>query len=287
MSVSISNVVDGHLHLWDRSRFRYAWLENEPALPWSFLPDDLDMEPAAAIVVQADCEEQNGIAEARWMDELSREWPPLRGFVASAPLERGRGAEAWLAELVRFPVVRGVRRLLQDESDEFLAREELTAGLRAVAAYGLTFDACVRAHQMPALLALRRRVPELTVVLDHLGKPPVAAGWRSAESVAWGAVLREFAAEPNTLVKLSGLAPEAGAGAVLEQARPFLEAALESFGPSRCLAGSDWPVSSVHDTNLTYAGWFDYLGHGLGLDALERDEVMHLCALRTYGVENG
>lgn len=131
-------------------------------------------------------------------------------------------------------------------------------------------------------------MPELTVVLDHLGKPPVAAGWGSAEAVAWYAALRELAAEPRTVLKLSGLAPEARAGsAVLEQARPFLEAALESFGPGRCLAGSDWPVSSVHDPGLTYAGWFEFLAHGLGLDALERDEVMHRCALRTYSAWNG
>lgn len=275
-------VVDGHLHLWDRSRLQYPWLEEEPALPRSFLPADLDETAAAVIVVQADCADEQGIAEARWIGELARSWTVIRGFIAFAPLEQGDAVDPWLAELTDVPLVCGVRRLLQNESDEWLARDTLIAGLRAVAAHGLTFDACLRARQLPAFLAVRRQVPELTVVLDHLGKPPVAAGWASEEAAAWHAAVTEFADEPNTLVKLSGLAPEAGAGAVLPQARPFLEAVLESFGPSRCLAGSDWPVSSVQDPSLTYASWFAYLGEELGLDAVERDEVLQRSAIRTY-----
>lgn len=278
-------VVDGHLHLWDRSRLQYPWLDQEPALPWSFLPADLDGTVAAAIVVQADCVAAEGIAEARWIDDLARTWPLIQGFVAFAPVERGDGVEPWLAELADIPVTCGVRRLLQDETDEWLGQEELIAGLRTIAARGLSFDACVRARQLPALLALRRHVPELTVVLDHLGKPPVAAGWGSEEAAAWHAAVTELADEPNTLVKLSGLAPEAGTGPVLPQARPFLEAVLECFGPARSLAGSDWPVSRVQDPTLTYAGWFAYLGDELGLDPGERDDVLHGSAMRAYGRE--
>lgn len=275
-------VLDAHLHLWDRSRLSYPWLEGEPGLPWSFLPEDLATPPQRAIVVQADCVPEQGLAEARWVDELGHAWPAIVGFVAFAPLERGSAVGPFLDELSAIPAVKGIRRLFQDESDEWLGRPALVDGLREVAARGLTFDACIRARQLPALLGLRRSAPEATIVLDHLGKPPIAAGWGSPEAERWHRALTELAGEDATFVKLSGVAPETGRPPVAEAARPFVAAAIEAFGPARCLAGSDWPVSSLQDPALDYAGWFEELGSAYGLSSAERDLVLRVTAERAY-----
>ena len=48
--------------------------------------------------------------------------------------------------------------------------------------------------------------------------------------------------------KLSGLTTEAGPGWKLEDLRTHLEIVLESFGPQRCLIGSDWPVATLTTT---------------------------------------
>lgn len=277
--------IDTHLHLWDRDRFEYDWLREEPALPHGFLPADLAGEvPAAAVFVQAGCAPHQGVAEARWVATIAADWPVLRAVVAFAPLELGVAAQPVLDELAAVPLVRGVRRLLQSEPDEWLERLELVDGLRLVAEVGLVFDACIRHPQLPQLLRLRRLAPGGVMVLDHLGKPPIAAGWRSPEAEMWRAGIQALAAEPNTVVKLSGVAPEAGPGSIPEQARPFLLAALDAFGPERAMAGSDWPVSAAPPNAVPYADWFTLIGAGLGLEAAEREAVLVGTADRVYGL---
>ena len=277
--------IDAHLHLWDRDRFDFDWLREEVALPHRFLPTDLaGEEPAAAVFMQADCAPHQGVAEARWVANVAAGWPVLRAIVAFAPLELGRAARPVLDELTAVPLVRGVRRLLQSEPDAWLERHELVEGLRLVADSGLVFDACIRHAQLPHLLRLRRLAPGGVMVLDHLGKPPIAAGWRSPEAAAWQEGIRALAAEPNTVVKLSGVAPEAGPGPIPDQARPFLLAALESFGPERAMVGSDWPVSAAPSNALSYGEWFALVGSGLGLEPAERDAVLMRTADRVYGL---
>ena len=280
-------LVDTHLHLWDRARFTYRWLETEPDLPTRFLPADLAAQgaPDGAVFMEAGRAPEQGLAEAEWVAGLAQAWPALRGIVAFAALEEGDRVAAALERLRALPLVVGVRRLLQDEPDDLLISPVLVAGLRAVAAAGLPFDACVRHAQLPALLALRRSVPEVVMVLDHLGKPPIHAGWGAPEAAAWARAIRGLAAEPNTVVKLSGVAPEAGPGDVLAQARPFVESALAAFGPDRSLVGSDWPVSAAPADAPSYRDWFAFLGDGLGLRGTERDAVLGSTAVRTYRLD--
>lgn len=272
--------VDAHVHFWDRAVFRYDWLEGA-ALPFRFLPGDLDGAPESLVFVQADCAAEQGLAEAEWGAALVRAHGGTGAVVAFAPVEDVAELPGRLDRLREVPAVVGVRRLLQDEPDALLASSELAAGLRRVGGAGLTFDACVRHEQLPALLALVRAAPDVDVVLDHLGKPPVRDGWSSPAADRWHASIRALAAEPRTTVKLSGLAPEAAPGPLLEQVRPFVTAALEAFGPQRCMLGSDFPVSAAPPGALPYAEWFT------GVAALvdtphERDALLRTTALRTY-----
>lgn len=79
-------------------------------------------------------------------------------------------------------------------------------------------------------------------MLDHLGKPPIAAGEREP----WETSLRAFAAPPNTVAKLSGLVTEAHpASWTPDDLRPYTDAALDAFGPERLMFGSDWPVCAL------------------------------------------
>jgi L-fuconolactonase len=279
--------VDAHLHFWDRARFRYPWLEaTGGALPARFLPDDLDgldAAPGAVVFVQADCVAEQGVAEAAWAAELVRSRGGRGGVVAFAPVEDAAALPGALDALHAIEGVVGVRRLLQDEPDDLIRSDALAAGLRALSSAGLTFDACVRHHQLDALLALRRAAPATAIVLDHLGKPPIREGWGGPAAERWHAAIRALAAEPGTTVKLSGLAPEAGRGPVAEQVRPFLEAGLEAFGPDRCMAGSDFPVSAAPADAPSYGGWFDLVAALTGTPD-EQDAVLSGTARRVYGL---
>lgn len=119
----------------------------------------------------------------------------------------------------------------------------MVRGLRLLADRAMPFDACVRAHELPALTRLLDRVPELVVVLDHMGKPPI----RDREAMRrWRSDLAKIAELPNVHCKLSGLAAECRDDAELDSATDdVVGRALETFGAGRCLVGTDRPVSQT------------------------------------------
>lgn len=270
-------MLDAHLHLWDPALLDYGWLEGR--LLRSFGPDELDEAVAKApddvagfIFVQAECAAEQALAEVDWVTSLADRLP-LRGVVARVPLEDPDATEAHLAELARRPLVAGVRRLLQSEPDGFAARPGFRASARSVAAAGLAFDACVRWPQLPDVVALARDVPELTIVLDHLGKPPVGSADAPAPAAGtvWAAHLHDLARLPNVVCKLSGLPAESTGEWTDAQVRPFLDVALDAFGPERLLFGSDWPVSGP------YGRWADAVA-SWAADRLGADECAALLA---------
>lgn len=238
-------IVDAHVHVWDPRRLDYAWLQGAHELNRPMLPGDLDRDDdlGGVVFVEADCRPDQALDEVRWVFGL--QWPRLRGVVAAADL-RSRSLEEHLDNLSEVGGVVGVRHLLQAESSSSWASDDaLLDGLRMVAARGWTFDACVRWTQLDHLALLLEAVPDLSVVVDHLGKPPVDEGADSSAGGAWSDALAQVAARERTFVKLSGLAAEASSAAVLARhADRFLLRGLEMFGAERSMLGSDWPVSA-------------------------------------------
>lgn len=239
-------IIDSHVHFWDRERLTTPWLDDAPAeLQSSHLPQDLAASGWAAdaiVAVQADCLPEQGLAEARWFSDLEAEGARVEAVVAFAPLEVPAGRSAHLAALADLPHVVGVRRLLQDESPEFVTDPEFVRGVQSLAAHDFTMDLCIRQLHLPQAIRLVEQCPEVSFVLDHLGKPTIEA----AAFDAWAADLTRLAALPNVVVKLSGLLTEAAddqrTSATLA---PWLRHALEAFGPARCMFGSDWPVLNL------------------------------------------
>ena len=184
-------MIDAHLHLWDRSRGGYAWITPELGpLYRDFGPDEAAAELRAAgvdaaILVQADD------SAARHRASCSTSRAATTGSRASwagcRSTTRGAAAAA-LDELDAEPLLRGIRHLVHDDPrDEFLDLPAVRTSLAAVAAHGLVFDV---PDAWPRHLAgagrVARAVPELTVVIDHLAKPPVGTD----EFEAWEAELR-------------------------------------------------------------------------------------------------
>lgn len=272
-------IVDSHVHFWDPTLHDHAWLEDEPELLRTYRPDDLPSgaaDVAGMVFVQADCRDEQARAEVAWVTALAERFSALWGIVAHAPLERGDAARADLEHLSAQPLVVGVRRLLQSEPLELFARAELIAGLRLLAEFGLPFDLCVTDAQLRATARLVERVPDVTFVLDHLGKPDIRAGARDR----WREDLRALAGLPNAYCKLSGLATLADPGSAEADSIPYLEDALEAFGPARCMFGSDWPVATKA---ITYEGWIAVVGRTLdGLAAPERAAVLAGNAIDVY-----
>ncbi|MDQ7876660.1 amidohydrolase family protein [Microbacterium sp. QXD-8] len=246
-------LVDSHVHIWDPDLLDYAWLGGT-GLDHAMLPPDVDRAATVStemIFVQAS--DGDPLAEARWVDRLA--WPELIAIVAGADLTRKpEEVEAHLAALAEIPRVVGVRHLLQDTAET--AFSAVREGLRILADRGGTFDACIRHPQLSALIDLLDAVPDLTVVLDHLGKPPVDEGIDSPAGRRWSEQIGILAARPRTYVKLSGLAPESSdAAAFGANVDAFIDRGLEAFGSQRAMIGSDWPVSSHFGMPTTFTEW--------------------------------
>jgi L-fuconolactonase len=221
------------------------------ALRRDFLPVDAQREMAAAdvhasIAVQA----RQTVEETRWLLELAEQHPFIAGVVGWVDLQ-APDVDEQLDYLSRYPRLVGVRHIVQGEPDGFLERPAFLHGVGRLERYRLTYDILVYARQLPAAVEFARAFPRQRFVLDHLGKPDVRGdGYRE-----WRRHFDLLAALPNVCCKLSGLVTEADWGSwTRPQLRPYIDAALEAFGPSRLMMGTDWPVCTVAASYQTAIG---------------------------------
>ena len=245
-------IVDTHLHLWEVSRFHYAWLESVPSLQKNHPIDDYRRECGSVqvekmVFVQCDCAPAQAWGEAEWVTDVARTDPRIRGIVARASLESGAAAEPEIARLTALPLVKGVRRLIQSEPDlEFCLKPDFVRGVQLLPRYGLSFDLCIKHPQLANTINLVRQCPDVRFVLDHIGKPDIAAHHFDP----WKHELRELSRMSNVWCKLSGLATEANHVTwTADDLRPYIEHVVACFGFDRVMFGSDWPVSTLA-TNL-------------------------------------
>lgn len=272
-------IIDAHLHLWDLDISDYAWLgPHHGPLHRSFPPDEAaralranDIE--AAVLVQA----EDSLTDTRWLLDVARAHDWVLGVVGWIPLDRPDQAAVALAELAE-PALRGVRHLIHDDprATTFLGLAEVRQSLWLLVERGLVLDVPdAWPTHLDAVGDLADALPELTIVVDHLAKPP----WATAATSAWTAALRAVAQRPNVIAKISGLAEaEPYTAATL---RPVFDTALDAFGAHRLMYGSDWPMATArHD----YAGVRAPIGELVAaLSPDEQAEIWRATALRTYG----
>jgi L-fuconolactonase len=275
-------IIDAHHHLWERGRFGYGWLKELPAIDRDFLIQDYEETVkgygiAKSVFVQADVDPEFGIQETRWALSLAESDGPLTAVVAWAPVEKPV-LEKYLEDLGSHPRLKGVRRLIQGEPDpQFCARPDFVEGVRKLARSGLSFDLCVYHHQLPAVIELVRQVPEVSFVLDHIGKPDIAR----RTMAPWQDHIRELARLENVVCKVSGMATEADwkrwRAADL---RPYLEHAIAVFGFDRLMFGSDWPVSTLA---VEYGRWLAVVQEAVkDASSEEQHQLFYGTAARFY-----
>jgi L-fuconolactonase len=285
MSSPPEGIVDGHVHFWQRAEVDHPWLTADAGvIDADFVPSDLHPHLAAAgvgrvVVVQS----ADSVEENRYLLDLAASTPWIAAVVGWAPLLDPRGCEELVSGLVRESRFVGVRHLVHTEVDqEWLARPEVTASLRILAAAGLVFEIPAEFPlHLDHVPALAQAVPTLRIVVDHLGKPPVASG----EVAPWRAAIERVADFPNVFSKVSGLNTVAAPGRwTADHLRPYVDVAIELFGAERLLFGSDWPVLLLDGS---YESVIDATRLALGgLDADELDRVMRGTACELYQLDD-
>ena len=273
--------VDSHVHFWDRSRIPCAWLGGFPSINAPHGPAELAGEageaPSRVVFVQAECDRPAAMDEVAWAESLAGAPVPTAAIVAFAPMDAGAATDAALAALAARPLVRGIRHLIQDEPDPgFCTRDAFVAGVRRCGELGLSFDLCIRHHQLAAATELVRRCPGTQFILDHAGKPDLRGG----DLGDWRRRIAALAGLPNVVCKFSGLVTEAEPGAPASAFAPVAAHLLATFGPGRLLFGSDWPVMKLAST---YGSWLSMARELLGsLAAPSRNAVFGGNAARVY-----
>ena len=174
-----------------------------------------------------------------------------------------------------------------------LARPEFLAGAKVLARMGLSLDVWLFHPQLGELIALADAVPDLAIVLDHIGTPD-SAGQGQAAVAQWSALIAELARRPNVVIKLGGLgmdmdgaigatsrglSPEALAG----RWRPLVETCIAAFTPARAMFESNFPPDNA---SASYgATWNAFLRIAAHYSASEKDDLFRRTAARTYHID--
>ena len=250
-------VIDTHVHFWNVDRLRYPWIAQGSLFDRSFsLKDYLDAVAAAdtdiggMIFIEADADPSCSLQEARWAQELAAAEPRIRGIVARVAFTTTSALAADLDALAAVPLLKGVRDNIQGHEPGYAVQRAFVDGVREIGRRGLHFELCLKHHQLGEVLELARLCPEVSLVLDHCAKPDIRDGKREP----WLAQIRQLAALPNIVCKISGLTTEADP----ERWQPedllwYARQAADAFGPTRILFGGDWPVCEAAGG---FARWF-------------------------------
>lgn len=274
-------VIDAHQHFWHYHPVKDAWITDDmKVLQDNFLPEHLlpvlqENGVDGCVAVQADQSEN----ETAFLLELADQHHFIRGVVGWIDL-RAEDLEARLEYFKQFRALKGFRHIVQGEPDpSFLLRDDFCRGINMLARYNFTYDILVYPVQLPAVTAFVPKFPELRLVIDHLAKPYFKTG----DISSWETHMRAIAQHPHVYCKLSGMVTEAD-WQKWEPAHftPFLDVALEAFGPERLMFGSDWPVCKVAGTYAEVKGIIkDYISR---LSETEQAGIMGGNAIRFYGL---
>jgi L-fuconolactonase len=264
----MSVVVDSHQHFWTYGTYQTSWMEAPPyagdraflPLRRSFQPSDLRPDlRASGIDYTVTIEAADALAEnsALLANAHANDW--IAGVVGWVPLAHPAEVDRLLETCAADPAFVGVRHLINVEPDpDWVIRPDVLKSLRVLAARGLTFDYVgILPRHLEHVPFVAQSAPDLRIVIDHLGKPPIAR----RELEPWSSLLARAARMPNVFAKLSGL--DAGDADYWTAAEivPYVDRALDLFGPERLMFGSDWPVANLRggyskvwrETNLALA----------------------------------
>ncbi len=171
-----------------------------------------------------------------------------------------------------------------------MARPEFAEGARVLARMGLSLDVWCYHSQLGELIALADALPDLAIVLDHLGTPEDRSNDLRA---AWAASIAALAQRPNVTIKLGGLgmdhtrgmghaSRDASSAELAAEWRPYLETCIEAFGPSRAMFESNFPPDNA--TASYGATWNAFKIIAADYSEAERDAMFSGTAARVYRI---
>ncbi len=272
--------IDTHQHYWKLSEVDYPWLiPDYGAIYDTFTPEQLapqlkaagvdktvvvqsanSYEDTASMLVKADYNDWIG-AVVGWVNLLD-------------PEEATRRLEMYTKD----PRFVGIRHLIHEEPDgDWVVQPVVIESLKVLAGHGMTFDVvAVFPNHLKHVPTLAEKVPDLKMVIDHLAKPPVGE-----KESPWFDQMKAAAQSPNVYAKLSGQFDNPDW--TVADVQPYVDFALEQFGPERVMFGSDWPVCILGGSYSSV--WANTQALIAGLAEAEKDAVLGGNAVGFYNIQ--
>jgi predicted TIM-barrel fold metal-dependent hydrolase len=285
-------LLDTHVHFWDHAvdGLRWPWLEagfshrkvaGTAALdaPRYTVPEFLAEAEGAGVGGIVHVQAVDGVPdlarETEWLQGLADEHGMPNAIVASCVVT-APDAVALLGRHERYPSFAGVRDIT---AAKHLDADEAAPALDVLAAAGRSFEARRRHEQFDVLDEIAARWPTLTLVMSHACLPLERT---AAERAAWTVAARRLARRPNVVCKISAVAGASDPQWTIDSIRPWIVGCIDTFGPDRCMFGTNWPIDRLHGRYVDVVAAYRTVIADLAED--ERLSLLSGTACRVYGV---
>ncbi len=271
--------IDAHQHFWKYNPVKHYWLGGDMTiLKHDFLPEDLEtilknngFDGTIAIHSEHNLEDTNFLLGLAGNHEF------VKGVVGWVDLRASNLQEILEMYSLNSKFV-GVRHLLAYDPDpEIMDNQEFINGVKALSKFNLTYDVVVKPNRLDDAANFIRKIPEVKFVLDHMGNPKI----RNMHSQDWKKAIKTIASIDHVYCKISGLITESH-WTEWEYVNlvPYLDHALECFGPNRLIFGSDWPTCRLAGTHSEVTGVAENFVKSLS--ASEKNAIMGQNAVDFY-----
>ena len=274
-------IIDSHQHFWTYDPSRHHWIdESMQAIQKDFLPQDLkpildSLSIDGCISVQVDQTEE----ETLYLLDLADKFDFVKAVVGWIDL-RNDNLDDRLAFFSNYPKLAGFRHILQSEEPDRMMDTDFLRGIETLGKHGYSYDVLIYPKHLKAVTELVRKFPGQKFVIDHIAKPDMD----NARFEPWATEIAELAESEHVYCKLSGMITEAGWNSWKpDDLIPFIDHVFATFGPSRLMYGSDWPVCLLAGSyRQVYSIVQDYLDP---YSYEEKQQVLGGNALSFYQIE--
>lgn len=253
-------IIDCHQHLWDLSKLKLPWIKPGTLLGRSFVMDDYraaiegtGIKHAVYMEVDVDPAQQRAEAEQLVSICKSGRAPTIAAVVSGRPAAGDFGD--WVKWLKEQPEIKGIRQVLHGGSTPagYCLAEPFVRGIRLLGEANLSFDLCLRPNELADGALLAQQCPGTRFIVDHCGNADPMAFAKAGDSRAaaappghqadqWRRDIERLAAQKNVICKISGIVARVPQEWSAADLAPIVNHCLDSFGPTRVIFGSDWPV---------------------------------------------
>jgi predicted TIM-barrel fold metal-dependent hydrolase len=253
-------IIDCHQHLWDLTKFKLPWIKPGTLLGRSYVMQDYlaAIEGTGikhSIYMEVDVDPSQQQAEVEHLTEICKSGaaPTIAAVVSGRPA--AEGFKEYLTKFKGSPYIKGIRQVLHGGGTPagFCLQENFVRGIQLLGELGLNFDLCLRPKELSDGAKLAEKCPDTRFIVDHCGNADPKAFFKAGDprlkdittdhdADAWRRDMEKLAAQKNVICKISGIVARVPKEWSAADLAPIVNRCLDTFGPSRVVFGSDWPV---------------------------------------------